>query len=90
MKPGGRHEATISIFEEAVYSVRSSPIITLLMSVLAFRVPREADQSVSADVKLDGFRYIVGQDDVGSYFVTVFFDEGSVAGLKAYAVESRT
>jgi len=64
-------------------------VITLLMGVVAFRVPSEADQPVSADVKLDGFRYIVGQDDVGSYFVTVFFDDSSVAGLKAYAMESR-
>ena len=45
---------------------------------------------VIADVELDGFRYVVAEDDTGSPLVTVFYLENSLTALKAYAAESRT
>jgi len=63
--------------------------IAVSTGILVLRTARVSGQSVLLDETLDGFRYVINQDDVGSYFVYVFYDRDSVAGLKAYAAESR-
>lgn len=64
-------------------------VIVLLVGVLALRAPEAAGRSVIADVELDGFRYVVAEDDMGSPLVTVFYPENSLTGLKEYAAQSR-
>ena len=64
-------------------------VVAVSIGLLVLRLAKVSGQSVLLDETLDGFRYVVNQDDVGSYFVYVFYDGNSVAGLKAYAAESR-
>jgi len=65
-------------------------VVALVGLVLVGRPGRKGSNGeVIADVQLDGFRYVVAEDDMGSPLVTVFYPENSLMGLKAYAAESR-
>jgi len=66
-------------------------LVVVLLGLISFSLnhPTAMARSPIADVRLDGFRYIVNQDDVGDFFVHVEWNQRSVAGLKAYAAESR-
>lgn len=66
-------------------------LVVVLLGLISLppNPPAAMARSPIADVRLDGFRYIVNQDDVGDFFVFVEWDWHSVAGLKAYAAESR-